>query len=55
MKKNHECDGLSEIIRQTTTIMTFPVFIVLSLLSRPARWLWDLGVSPEERKRYGKA
>ena len=43
-----------EIIRQATTAMVFPIFIMLSLLARPAKWLWDLGVTPEERKRYGR-
>jgi hypothetical protein len=43
-----------EAIRQITTVVTFPIFIMLSLLTKPTRWIWDLGVSPEERKRYGK-
>jgi hypothetical protein len=43
-----------EVLRQATTAIAFPIFIMISLLTRPARWIWDLGVSPEERKRYGK-
>jgi hypothetical protein len=49
-------DGIMcKVVQQATTIVAFPVFLALSLLARPAQWLWDLGVSPEERKRYGKA
>jgi hypothetical protein len=41
---------MCEVVRQATMVIAMPMFLALSLFAKPAKWIWNLGVKPEERK-----